>query len=60
MVLAAKGWRLRQTARQALEAADEERALDAASQAERTCHTQEGAFLRVLAAWLTVSASAIE
>jgi hypothetical protein len=52
MLLAAKSWRLRQSARLALEAGDWERALTAATASEKAHHTRTGAFLRVFAAWL--------
>jgi hypothetical protein len=52
MRLVVTAWRLRQAARQALEAGGIERALGLASEAQHVHRTPEGEALRVLAAWL--------
>ena len=51
MLLAAKSWRLRESARQALKAGDYALALDAATRAEALQHTRSGAALRALGCW---------
>ena len=58
MLLAAKAWQFRQSARQALNAGDVERALELALEAQGIQSTESGEALRLLSAWLkTVSAS---
>jgi hypothetical protein len=52
MLLSARAWHLRQTAKAAFAASNPERALEAAAAAEQMQHTQSGAFLQALAAWL--------
>jgi hypothetical protein len=56
MRLAVKAWRLRQAARQALEADEIERAFELASEAQHVHRTPGGEALRVLIAWLSVRA----
>jgi hypothetical protein len=53
MRLAAKAWRLRQAAREALAAAHFDRALALATEAQQTQATASGKSLRALAAWLS-------
>jgi hypothetical protein len=53
MGLAVRAWRLRQTARQALDRADYERALTLASEAQDAHRTPHGESLRLLSVWLT-------
>ena len=52
MRLAVLAWRLRQTAHQALNEEEYERALALASQAQQLHATPSGESLRVLTAWL--------
>ncbi|MBZ5723481.1 MAG: hypothetical protein LAP87_00650 [Acidobacteriia bacterium] len=52
MRLAVQAWQLRQTARQALDAGDVERALVLASEAQAIQDTERGGALRLLGAWL--------
>ena len=52
MLLAAKAWRLRQAARQSLEARDFEGALGLASEAQQAHRTRTGESLRVLSVFL--------
>ena len=53
MRLAAKAWRLRQRARQAIEAGECARALKFAADAQHVHRTPRGESLRLLCAWLT-------
>jgi hypothetical protein len=52
MNLAAAAWRMRQAARQAIAQGDPHGARQLASQAESICHTQAGARLEQISAWL--------
>lgn len=52
MQLTVKAWRLRQAARQALDAGEFERALGLAIEAQGTQNTESGEALRLLGAWL--------
>ena len=52
MRLAVTAWRLRQTAHQALDAEEYERALSLASDAQQLHATMPGESLRLLTAWL--------
>jgi hypothetical protein len=52
MVLTVKAWRLRQAARQALDAGDVGQAMSLAIEAQSTQYTDSGEALRLLAAWL--------
>ncbi len=58
MLLAAKAWRLRQSARQALHAGDFERTLRLAAQAQQLHRTWSGESLRLLGAWLAAEPAA--
>jgi hypothetical protein len=53
MLLAARAWHLRQTARAAMAVSDGGRAVEAATIAEQTQHCRSGAFLVAIARWLT-------
>ena len=58
MRLAAKAWRLRQDARQALDAGECQRAFELASQAQQVHRTPGGESLRLLTAWLHAQSAA--
>lgn len=57
MRLAVSAWRLRQTARRALDAGSFEWALNLASEAQRLHRTPRGESLRRLSAWLNAECS---
>ena len=52
MLRAAKAWRLREVARQALGAGEFERALELVSEAQEVERTRRGEDLRLLGVWL--------
>ncbi len=58
MRLAVNAWRLRQAARQALEAGELDRALELADEAQHVHRTPGGEALRVLIEWLSARAAA--
>ena len=55
MLLTVKAWQLRQTARQALDAGDFERAMTLATEAQGAQGSGSGEALRLLCAWLSVA-----
>ena len=52
MLIAARAWRLRESAREALNKGEFERAQDLAARAQQLHRTPRGAFVRALSAWL--------